>query len=681
MNKQKRKVLCRPNNAQRDETTKLSRSPKDDVGLCLEVEMDEEVKDIITSPEKCASTLLDVTVIKPKEKTYTTQKRTMSGAEVRQFMAAMNVDPKQKQQHAEQRQYVDYSSGDGINNPSAKDKKRREKKCDVSEDNKVYYLDDPEFFEQIKYLLQRETEASSKGRKQCRVRELAKIIGRLVAACPAMRFGYLYTKSLEQEKYLALKHSKGAYDSIMQIRDHLKNDVEWRIRNLPCSNNLIRKDYASGSGWGAHANDISCHGFRSEEEKKHHINYVQQVYTTPKTFYDPNKAFPCENKYRLENDKPLSPCLCKNCAIVGIVTDSQKRPFATEDMIDPREYNPIRRREKEDPRQKRYVSFEGDHLSCQLYFKQLSARIRELEARLAMQEEKAVPKYYFRRIISQLVTHINKTVPNHVKAQSSTYRKYSPPEPCRDCRDKRDKCNLPYHRYVVQPMIIEEPVTGDYPVRTEAEKDPNIIPVIHTSAKDGHPTTQRSSSTWNWRDEILKPGIDLKNKIIALMEEKLNVLKWSKEKPKEDELKDFVDELSNNLYMTVNRLPAQKNEESKYKPTTSAPTGSTLKKEAVSFAYVNPKMSKWQEFQESKISIILKNESHVSINCDKSEIIQSILNIKEKHRRKLWKRIQQHTQSESDKVSIQFPRNHEQGENVQIEYTVGELKHLLLGTK
>nr|CAH7732015.1 unnamed protein product [Callosobruchus chinensis] len=61
-----------------------------------------------------------------------------------------------------------------------------------------------------------------KGRKQCR----------LVAVCPAMRFGYLYTKLLEREKYLALKHSKGAYDNIMQIRDHLKNDVEWWIRNL-----------------------------------------------------------------------------------------------------------------------------------------------------------------------------------------------------------------------------------------------------------------------------------------------------------------------------------------------------------------------------------------------------------------------------------------------------------------
>ncbi|VEN45899.1 unnamed protein product [Callosobruchus maculatus] len=166
MNKHKHKVLCRPNNAQRNEATKLSRSPKDDVGLCLEVEMDEEVKDIITSPEKCASTLLDVTVIKPKEKTYTTQKRTMSGDEVRQFIAAMNVDPKQKQQHAEQSQYVDYSSGDGITNPCTKDKQRRERKCEVSENKKVYYLDDPEFFEQIKYLLQRETEAPSEWKQK-----------------------------------------------------------------------------------------------------------------------------------------------------------------------------------------------------------------------------------------------------------------------------------------------------------------------------------------------------------------------------------------------------------------------------------------------------------------------------------------------------------------------------------
>nr|CAH7759780.1 unnamed protein product [Callosobruchus chinensis] len=65
-----------------------------------------------------------------------------------------------------------------------------------------------------------------RSRKQCRVRELAKIIGKLVSACPAMRFGYLYTKFLEQEKYLALKHSKGTVDQKFTV-----------------SSNLIRKDY------------------------------------------------------------------------------------------------------------------------------------------------------------------------------------------------------------------------------------------------------------------------------------------------------------------------------------------------------------------------------------------------------------------------------------------------------
>nr|CAH7766095.1 unnamed protein product [Callosobruchus chinensis] len=51
-----------------------------------------------------------------------------------------------------------------------------------------------------------------KERKQCWVRELDKIIGKLVPACSAMRFGYLYTKLLEPGKYLAMKHSKGPYD-------------------------------------------------------------------------------------------------------------------------------------------------------------------------------------------------------------------------------------------------------------------------------------------------------------------------------------------------------------------------------------------------------------------------------------------------------------------------------------
>ncbi|CAH1984978.1 unnamed protein product [Acanthoscelides obtectus] len=529
--------------------------------------MDEEVKEIITSPEKCASALLDVTVIKPKEKTYTTQKRTMSAEEVRQFIAAMNFDTKQNEHHAEQSQYVDYSSGDGISNPVPKDRQRRDK-CDVSENKKVYYLDDPEFFGQIKYLLQRET--------------------------------------------------------------------------------------------GGHPE-------------------VRQVYRTHKPASDLNKVFSCKNKYRPDNEKPSTPCLCKNCAILGIVADSQKKPFATEEMIDPRKAkSPCIRKETGNPsRRKRSVNFADEPAPCEWYFQQLSTRIKELETRMAIQEEKSVPKDYFRRIITKLVTHITKAAPSNVKMQSGSPRKYAVPEP------KRDKYSPLYHK-VVQPIIVEEPARHhQYPGRTRAEIDQNAI---HTSSKQTRHTEHSSSSAWKWREEILKPGIDLKNRIIALMEDTLNALKWSKEKPKETELKDFVDELSNNLYNAVNELPVKEtklNDEKKVKAP-GPERDSTLKKEAVCVAYVNPKMFKWQESQDSKTSSVLKNESHESVNHYKNEFVQTILNTKEEDRRKLWQNIWQQAltnkQNKNDKISIQFPGRHDQrrSENVQIEYTIGEMEHLLL---
>lgn len=48
--------------------------------------------------------------------------------------------------------------------------------------------------------------------------------------------------------------------------------------------------------------------------------------------------FACQDKERVEHQvKMEQPCLCQNCAIVGILTDSQKKPFATEPMPNPQE--------------------------------------------------------------------------------------------------------------------------------------------------------------------------------------------------------------------------------------------------------------------------------------------------------------------------------------------------------
>lgn len=46
----------------------------------------------------------------------------------------------------------------------------------------------------------------------CSIRDFANLIGTLTAACPAVRYGWLYTKELERQKYLTLK-KYGSYDA------------------------------------------------------------------------------------------------------------------------------------------------------------------------------------------------------------------------------------------------------------------------------------------------------------------------------------------------------------------------------------------------------------------------------------------------------------------------------------
>lgn len=51
---------------------------------------------------------------------------------------------------------------------------------------------------------------------KCSIRELSQFIGVLTAACPAVKYGWLYTKTLEREKFLALqKH--GDFEALINI--------------------------------------------------------------------------------------------------------------------------------------------------------------------------------------------------------------------------------------------------------------------------------------------------------------------------------------------------------------------------------------------------------------------------------------------------------------------------------
>lgn len=119
-------------------------------------------------------------------------------------------------------------------------------------------------------------------RKHCKIRDFARFIGTSVSCCPAIPYGWLYTKLFEREKYKALVKSNDNFDSVMLLSSRLSEDFMWWKQHIRGENSLkpfrfkleIFSD-ASSTGWGIFFKGQRSHGFWSPEEKSHHINYLE----------------------------------------------------------------------------------------------------------------------------------------------------------------------------------------------------------------------------------------------------------------------------------------------------------------------------------------------------------------------------------------------------------------------
>lgn len=116
----------------------------------------------------------------------------------------------------------------------------------------------------------------------CKIRDLAHLIGVLTSACPAVRYGWIYTKILERLKFLALQSSQN-YDTKITITKDILPDLTWWSDNIMvASNSLTVKSFdleiftdASKIGWGAYCDGKRAGGEWKIEERDFHINYLE----------------------------------------------------------------------------------------------------------------------------------------------------------------------------------------------------------------------------------------------------------------------------------------------------------------------------------------------------------------------------------------------------------------------
>ena len=119
-------------------------------------------------------------------------------------------------------------------------------------------------------------------KKACRIREIAGLVGLMVAYSPAVMYAGAHIKPLEIDKNEALAKSRGDFDGWMEISNLAESDIEWWLGHLH-NKERVRVDSpsfevftdASQLGWGAHRGETTAGGRWTEEETQDHINVLE----------------------------------------------------------------------------------------------------------------------------------------------------------------------------------------------------------------------------------------------------------------------------------------------------------------------------------------------------------------------------------------------------------------------
>ena len=122
-----------------------------------------------------------------------------------------------------------------------------------------------------------------RGKKKPTIREAAQVIGKIVASFPAVRYGPLHYRSLEEDKKEALRESRGDFDHTMTLSESSQTELKWWEDNVESASNdvctgdpeVVISTDASLIGWGCDCEGVSAGGQWLPVEQNFHINYLE----------------------------------------------------------------------------------------------------------------------------------------------------------------------------------------------------------------------------------------------------------------------------------------------------------------------------------------------------------------------------------------------------------------------
>ena len=115
------------------------------------------------------------------------------------------------------------------------------------------------------------------------IREVAKVLGNMVASFEAVPFGPLHYRILECEKIKALKIAHGNFDSNMKASREAQDEIMWWYHNIDSAYKSLKPNpvrytvYSDASrlGWGATDGNQCTNGHWLDKELEQHINVLE----------------------------------------------------------------------------------------------------------------------------------------------------------------------------------------------------------------------------------------------------------------------------------------------------------------------------------------------------------------------------------------------------------------------